>query len=519
MSLFVQGGKAVARSAEGKELFLVGNRRFLPRLHGHGERLWRRWRYPFTRRTPLLIETTHNPKTLAAQKQIIDKRPLYWIAGLLILFLVPPFLGNNSFLAASTVFAIYAAVNVVWMLIIGTAGIFSLATLAVVGTAAYASAYLSINFGLPWWGMIAVGPVFGLVFGIIIALPAIRLEGFYYALLTVGVAELCRDWVVQSSALGAATYGLYGADSYLPAGISEREGLVLSFCAAFILMLAALALYRMVNGRRLGLLLRAAPERQEAFAEALGINYRAARIQVFLISSAALGVIGGFYATYFKGASPSLFTMDSLLLLLAMIVIGGIGSAEGAVGGTLIVVMFDRMFIELGPLRLMIIAGIMFGTVLFLRRGLFGIVPQFRAWREKKKSERRALRIGKGGEVMPEEATEIADKQTIYVRRFEKQLRDELKPLLTEELIAEHARTHAGRRSDALERVLGYFRRAAVADKCAILAVKPFAEYRIVALSGRRGVPPRLVDDRIYKSPEEASHGVFLKRVQDLLES
>ena len=50
-------------------------------------------------------------------------------------------------------------------------------------------------------------------------------------------------------------------------------------------------------------------------------------------------------------------------------------------------------------------------------------------------------------------------------------------------------------------------------------AVKPFAEYRIVALSGRRGVPPRAVDDQVFTSPEAALHGVFLKRVQDLMES
>ena len=53
-----------------------------------------------------------------------------------------------------------------------------------------------------------------------------------------------------------------------------------------------------------------------------------------------------------KGASPSLFSMDSLLLLLAMFVIGGIGRTEGAVVGTLIVVLFDRVLIGLGPMRL-----------------------------------------------------------------------------------------------------------------------------------------------------------------------
>jgi branched-chain amino acid transport system permease protein len=167
----------------------------------------------------------------------------------------------------------------------------------------------------------------------------------------------------------------------------------------------------------------------------------------------------------------------------------------------------------------MLIAAIMLGTVLFLRGGLFGMATQFRAWRGKRRSQTRALRTGKGGEVMPEEATEISDKQIIYVRRFDKHLRDELKELITDQLIEEHRRSNGRRRSDALERVLTYFRRAAVVDKYAVLTVKPFAEYRIIALSGQRGVPPHTVDDRTYATPEEALHAIFLKRVHDLLES
>lgn len=507
------------RPSETMEPQPVGRRHLLPRMPGAGEKLRHRMRYPFSRRTPLLIQTTYNPKTLATEKTVVDKRPLYWIAGLAFLAIAPPALGDNALLSAAAIFAIYAAINVVWMLIIGTAGIFSLATLAVVGAAAYGTAYLSIAFGLPWWGMIAVGPFIGLVFGIVIAIPAIRLEGFYYALLTVGLAELCRVYVVQSRIFGSATGGLFGADTYLPDDIPERTGLVVSYYAAFVLMLAALALYRIINGQRLGRLLRAAPEKHEAFAEALGINFRAARIRVFLISSAALGLIGGFYATHFKGASPSLFTMDSLLLLLAMIVIGGMGRPEGAVLGTLIVVLFDRVFITLGPVRLIIIGGVMLGTVLFMRGGLFGLAAQYAAWREKRKSERLASRDSSGGETMPEQATDIRDKQTIYIKRFDKTVRDHLKTLITDELIAEHRKNVAGPHGDALERLLNYFRRAAIVDKYAILAVKPFAEYRIVALSGRRTVPPRLVDDQVYATPEEAQHAVFLRRIQDLKDS
>ena len=105
------------------------------------------------------------------------------------------------------------------------------------------------------------------------------------------------------------------------------------------------------------------------------------------------------------------------------------------------------------------------------------------------------------------------------MRRFNKHVRDNLKPLINDEMIEAHRRSPNGPHDDALSRVLNYFRRAAVADKYAILAVRPFAEYRVVALTGRRGVPPRMVDDRVYPTEDAAMHAVFLKRVQDLLES
>ena len=140
-----------------------------------------------------------------------------------------------------------------------------------------------------------------------------------------------------------------------------------------------------------------APEKREAFAEATGVNFRQARVWVFLISSAALGFIGGFYTSNFGGVAFSIFNFDTVLLGLAMLVIGGVGRAEGAVVGTLIVVFFDQVLNTWGPARFMIIGLIMLLVVLYLRNGLFGIKAQFRAWRDKKKSERRSTRAEKGG--------------------------------------------------------------------------------------------------------------------------
>ena len=500
----------------------VGRLRYYYKWPGHGSRLWNRLRYWPTRRRLLHIRGEYNPKTLRSEKTIVDKRPIWWVLGLLALAIAPLFVPTgleNTLLTAGSIFGIYAAINICWMLIIGTASIYSLASYSVVGVAAFLTAWLSIHAGMPWWTLPLIGSVVGLVAGTVIALPAIRLDGFYYALLTLGLNELCRVYTLQSHEFGSATGGLYGADTYIPRNMPQLGQSLLAYYACFLLMVAALLFYRFVNGRRLGRILRMAPEKREAFAEATGVNYRRARITVFLVSSVALGFIGGFYTAHFRGVSFNIFSFDTVLLGLAMLVIGGIGRVEGAVVGTAIVVLFDKVLIRLGPIRLIIIGLIMLGVVLFLRGGLFGIKAQFRAWRDKKKSEHRSARAEKGGEMLPEEATETQDKDLVYWRRYDKMQRDYLKSLVSPTLIDEHRRCPLGQHSEALERLLNYFRRQPQVDKYAITTVEPFKAYRIVALSGHRGVAPRLVEDKIYGSPEEAYHGVFLRRVQDLLEA
>ena len=87
-------------------------------------------------------------------------------------------------------------------------------------------------------------------------------------------------------------------------------------------------------------------------------------------------------------------------------------------------------------------------------------------------------------------------------------------------MIAEHQADPLGHHSDALARVLNYFRRGEQADKYVIHRIAPEQErFRIMALAGVRGMPPRQVDDREYTRIDEAYHAVFLLRVNDLLES
>jgi branched-chain amino acid transport system permease protein len=113
----------------------------------------------------------------------------------------------------------------------------------------------------------------------------------------------------------------------------------------------------------------------------------------------------------------------------------------------------------------------------------------------------------------------MADKQLEVYADWDRKQRERIKALITDELIAEHAARPLGQHSDALERVLAYFRRQPQAGKYIIVATKPWEEYRIGVLSGRRGVPARILDDETFATEVEAMHGVFLRRVRDLREA
>lgn len=503
----------------GRKFYDIGQRPGEYMFEVAGDELLHRHRLPFTRRHLLKWRSRLNPKTLQQERYLADKKPLWWTVALGLLAVSGPFLSNQALTIAS-IFCIFTAINLLWTLIIGTAGIFSLATLAVVGIGGYVAAGLNVYAGLPWPFMFLAGGLAGLVFGGFLALPSTRLDGLYYALLTMGFAEICRVFVQQLKPLSAMNGSINNVDSFIPEDWAlQRPGLLLGFAGAFVLMLLALLTFRIVNSERLGMLLQTARE-DEAFAEATGIDFRRARLHVFLISSAGLGVIGAFYAQFYGSISPSVFSLDQLMLLFAMIVIGGLGRAEGAAIGTAIVVLIDKGLLDLGPLRILLVAAIMLAVTLFTNNGLAGVRAQFRNWRRRKQSEARARRSEKGGDVMPEEAIEIADKQAIYFRRFQKRLRDRLKALITPAMIEEHRLNPLGQHTDALSRVLNHFRRGEVADKYAIMRqTGQFHAYKIVAFSGTRGAPPRLVDDRVYHDINEAYHAVFLLRVNDLMES
>jgi branched-chain amino acid transport system permease protein len=253
---------------------------------------------PGTKRSLLRFEGRYNPKTLQRELILKDKKPLFWMVGLFALAAIPIAVGQQLVFSIFGSICFFAAINVLWTLIIGTAGLQSYASLATVGVGAYAATYLSITYGIPWPVMLVAGTLFGALMGFIISVPARRLDGLYYALLTIGISEFLRSYITQSESLGGQFNGaLFGADRIVSEeAMQTQSGQTISYLISFFVLLISLAIFRLVSGGRIGILLRTAQssKEDESFAAAIGIDFQRARLFVFLIASAALGFVGAF---------------------------------------------------------------------------------------------------------------------------------------------------------------------------------------------------------------------------------
>ena len=118
---------------------------------------------------------------------------------------------------------------------------------------------------------------------------------------------------------------------------------------------------------------------------------------------------------------------------------------------------------------------------------------------------------------MAETDSAPADRSQIAFARWDRRMRESLRPLVTKKLIAEHKRDPVGIHSDALDRVLNYFRRPNLLDELVIVCTRPFKQWRVARMTGVPGQAPVFVDERSYNSEAKAAHAVFVMRVEQMM--
>ena len=278
-------------------------------------------------------------------------------------------------------------------LINGFTGQFSIGHAGFMAIGAYASAFLSVNFGsrmealfafLPEAGrtgavlliVLAFGAFLAAVAGFLVGVPSLRLRGDYLAIVTLGFGEIIRVFILNIDAIGGAR-GMGGIPKY------ASFGWVYFFAIASVVLV-----YRIVHSS-FGRTLLAVRE-DEIAAEAMGVDTTRAKVISFVISAAMAGVAGGLFAHYLMYIHTNSFTFLKSIEIIVMIVIGGLGSITGSVLGGVLYIALTEFLRQFESYRMVTFSLMLILIMIFRPQGIMGRRELFRRRKAAAEPESRA---------------------------------------------------------------------------------------------------------------------------------
>jgi len=297
-------------------------------------------------------------------KGIIAKSKMFVIGGIVVLILVllplVKTIGDNYILTLLFTVFIFVILSQSWNLMGGYAGQFNLGLAAYFGSGAL-SCSLLISAGLSGYVAILASGLIAAALGCIVGIPSLRLQGIYFSIGTLAIAEALRI-TVSNIFTG---WSLVPSTYWKTYSIIERYHICLALAIITIIIV-----YSMVNSR-VGLAVKAIRDDEDA-AKATGINPAKYKILVFIISSFLAGLAGGVFC-YFRGSISPYHQFSAAWTFgpLVAACIGGLGTITGPILGSIIFVLLQELLSQTVGAAYFIVTGILFILViLFLPRGL-----------------------------------------------------------------------------------------------------------------------------------------------------
>ena len=258
-------------------------------------------------------------------------------------------------------------------IVVGLAGLLDLGYVAFYAVGAYSYALLSVTFGWSFWVCLPVAGVLAALFGVLLGFPVLRLRGDYLAIVTLGFGEMIRiillNWYDFTNGPDGITnigrpsfFGLpfasapaEGTDSFHTYfGIGYDPVHRLTFLYYLILALAFLTNAFTLRIRRLPIGRAWEALREDEIAcRSLGVNPRNTKLSAFAIGAMFAGFAGSFFATRQGFVSPESFTFIESAILVAIVVLGGMGSQIGVAVAAIILVGLPEYFRELQEYRML----------------------------------------------------------------------------------------------------------------------------------------------------------------------
>jgi len=274
-------------------------------------------------------------------------------------------------------FCIYGTLALSLNMVVGMAGLLSLAQAAFYGIGAYAAAIGMTELGLGFFSTLLLGTLANGILAFVVGKILSRFQGDYYAIVSAGLSVIVFSVLLNWKDLTNGPLGIFG----IPKPEIGSFRLVSNF-SYLVLCLAAVALscgiYVLFDRSSFGRTLKALRE-DEQLTRLQGYNTKHFKSIVFVVSAMMSGIAGAMFASYISFIDPSTFQLKEGIFLFTIIIVGGLSSAKGSIAGALILISLPEVlrFIGLPYETAAQLQQIIYGALLVLMmilrpQGLFG---------------------------------------------------------------------------------------------------------------------------------------------------
>jgi branched-chain amino acid transport system permease protein len=274
-----------------------------------------------------------------------------------VALVLPAVVPNPYVMGVITRICLYALLALGLNVVVGFAGLLDLGYVAFFGIGSYIYAFLaSPHFGLHWpfLAVLTLSVTITAIFGLLIGAPTLRLRGDYLAIVTLGFGEITYILLINLDRPIDITGGPSGIISIDPPtffGYALRDNWQYYYLI-LLFMGVAFLLSRRLRDSRIGWAWQAIRE-DELAAQAMGINTTAAKLQAFAIGASFAGAGGALLASWQRSVFPDNFLFTESVNILAMVILGGVGSLPGVILGAALIVALPEIFRDFALYRLL----------------------------------------------------------------------------------------------------------------------------------------------------------------------
>lgn len=321
------------------------------------------------------------------------KSRLRWIIPIMIVIAVIfPFFSNSYLLGVVILGLIYVLLGLGLNIVVGLAGLLDLGYVAFYAIGAYGLALGYQYLGLGFWTVLPLAAIMAGLAGCILGFPVLRLHGDYLAIVTLGFGEIIRlvlnNWLsLTGGPNGMAAplptfFGLEFGKRAKEGGVPFHEYFGIAYnpdvkyyfiyAVLFLVVLAVLYVKHRLTRMPVGRAWEALRE-DEIACRSMGLNHVLVKLSAFTIGASTAGLAGVFFATYQGFVNPTSFTFFESALILAIVVLGGMGSTIGVVIAAFVLTVAPELLRGFAEYRVLLFGVLMVLMMIWRPRGLIRI--------------------------------------------------------------------------------------------------------------------------------------------------